>query len=71
LLRRIADEFGTAVLFVEQHVAIALEVADRAYVMNHGRVVLEGAAADLRERRDLLRASYLGDTAVAAGVAAS
>ncbi len=70
LLRRIADELGTAVLFVEQHVAIALQVADRAYVMNHGRVVLEGAAADLRERRDLLRSSYLGDVAVAAGVAA-
>jgi branched-chain amino acid transport system ATP-binding protein len=70
LLRTIASEYGTAVLFVEQHVALALEVADRAYVLNHGRVVLEGAAEDLRERRELLRSSYLGEAAVAASAAA-
>jgi branched-chain amino acid transport system ATP-binding protein len=63
VLRRIARELDTAVLFVEQHVALALEVADRAYVLNHGRVVLQGAADDLRGQRDLLRASYLGETA--------
>ncbi|HEX4033050.1 MAG TPA: ABC transporter ATP-binding protein [Solirubrobacteraceae bacterium] len=70
VLRRIASEFGTGVLFVEQHVASALEVADRAYVLNHGRIVLEGAAAELRERRELLRSSYLGESAVTAGAAA-
>jgi branched-chain amino acid transport system ATP-binding protein len=70
LLRTIASEYGTAVLFVGQHVALALEVADRAYVLNHGRVVLEGAAEDLRERRELLRSSYLGEAAVAASAAA-
>jgi branched-chain amino acid transport system ATP-binding protein len=64
VLRTIASEYGTAVLFVEQHVALALEVADRAYVLNHGRVVLEGAAAELRGRPELLRASYLGEAAV-------
>jgi branched-chain amino acid transport system ATP-binding protein len=69
VLRRVASEYGTAVLFVEQHVAIALEVADRAYVLNHGRIALEGAAADLRGRRELLRSSYLGESAVAAGAA--
>jgi branched-chain amino acid transport system ATP-binding protein len=63
LLRRIAEDFGTGVLFVEQHVAIALEVADRAYVLNHGQIVLEGRAADLRDRRDLLQSSYLGEQA--------
>ena len=50
-------------LFVEQHVALALEVADRAYVLTHGRIGLEGPAAELRERRELLAASYLGETA--------
>jgi branched-chain amino acid transport system ATP-binding protein len=69
ILRTIASEYGTGVLFVEQHVALALEVADRAYVLNHGRVVLEGTAADLRERRELLRSSYLGEAAVMASAA--
>jgi branched-chain amino acid transport system ATP-binding protein len=63
ILRRAADELGASVLFVEQHVALALEVADRAYVLAHGRIRLEGAAAELRERRELLAASYLGETA--------
>ena len=63
VLRRAADELGSSVLFVEQHVALALEVADRAYVLAHGRIGLEGPAAELRERRELLAASYLGDTA--------
>jgi branched-chain amino acid transport system ATP-binding protein len=66
ILRRVAEEIGAGVLFVEQHVSLALEVADRAYVLSHGRLVLEGRAADLRGRRDLLRSSYLGEAAVAA-----
>src|SRR5882757_7926578 len=63
VLRRAADELGSSVLFVEQHVALALDVADRAYVLTHGRIGLEGPAAELRERRELLAASYLGETA--------
>jgi branched-chain amino acid transport system ATP-binding protein len=63
ILRRAADELGASVLFVEQHVALALEVADRAYVLTHGRIGLEGPAAELRERRELLAASYLGESA--------
>jgi branched-chain amino acid transport system ATP-binding protein len=61
LVRQIADETGAGVLLVEQHIHMALEVADRAYVMNHGEVVLEGLGRDLVGRRDLLEASYLGD----------
>jgi branched-chain amino acid transport system ATP-binding protein len=63
ILRRAADELGSSVLFVEQHVALALEISDRAYVLAHGRIMLEGPAAELRERRELLAASYLGETA--------
>ena len=63
ILRRAASELGSSVLFVEQHVALALEISDRAYVLAHGRIRIEGPAAELRERRELLAASYLGETA--------
>jgi branched-chain amino acid transport system ATP-binding protein len=62
ILRRAADELGASVLFVEQHVSLALEIADRGYVLTHGRIALEGNASELRERRDLLAASYLGES---------
>jgi branched-chain amino acid transport system ATP-binding protein len=61
VLRRIAQDSGAGVLFVEQHVPLALELADRAYVMANGRVVLEGRAAELHKDRALLEASYLGE----------
>jgi branched-chain amino acid transport system ATP-binding protein len=64
VLRRIADELGTGVLFVEQHIAMALEIADRAYVLNHGDLVLSGTAEQLRGRRDLVEASYLGEAKI-------
>jgi branched-chain amino acid transport system ATP-binding protein len=63
VLRRIAEDFGTAVLFVEQHVQQALELAERAYVMVNGQIVLQGTTEELRNRRDLLEASYLGERA--------
>jgi branched-chain amino acid transport system ATP-binding protein len=63
ILRRAAASLGASVLFVEQHVALALQISDRAYILTHGRISLEGPAAELRERRELLAASYLGDTA--------
>ena len=46
-VRQINRRFGTAIILVEQNIKTALGVADRAYVMKSGRVVLEKPAADL------------------------
>ncbi|CAN5407408.1 ABC transporter ATP-binding protein [soil metagenome] len=61
VLKNIAAELGTAVLVVEQHVALAMDIAARAYVLAHGRVVLEGTTKDLRTNQQLITASYFGD----------
>jgi ABC-type branched-subunit amino acid transport system ATPase component len=59
-VRRYAQENGAGVLLVEQHVQLALQVVDRAYVLAHGQIVLHRPAADLRGDMNLLRESYLG-----------
>jgi len=65
-LFRMIDVFreqGIAVLLVEQFVESALEVADRAYVFEHGSVAHEASVEELRRDRKLISGSYLGATA--------
>jgi branched-chain amino acid transport system ATP-binding protein len=59
-LREIANRTEAAVILVEQHVHLALEIADRALVLVHGEVALEGSAASLRDDPSRLQAAYLG-----------
>ncbi|MFN7149193.1 MAG: ABC transporter ATP-binding protein [Microthrixaceae bacterium] len=60
VLRSIALELDAGVLLVEQHVALVLAVSDRAYLLDRGRVLVSGAAAELAARTDLLESGYLG-----------
>jgi branched-chain amino acid transport system ATP-binding protein len=59
-VRQLANDHGTAVLLVEQTVDLALSASDRGYVMRQGRIVMDGPADEIRERREVLEAHYLG-----------
>ncbi|MEE8397310.1 MAG: ABC transporter ATP-binding protein [bacterium] len=58
-MRAINKEEGVSMLLVEQNASLALGLADHAYLLETGRVVLSGSAADIR-KDDSVRRSYLG-----------
>jgi branched-chain amino acid transport system ATP-binding protein len=58
-IKRLNTERGLTVLIVEQNARRALEIADHGYIMEQGRIVLEGPAAQLRENPDV-KEFYLG-----------
>jgi branched-chain amino acid transport system ATP-binding protein len=59
IVRRLVQQEKLSVLLVEQNATMALEVADHGYVMETGRIVLEGSVTALRENSDI-REFYLG-----------
>lgn len=59
-MRRINLEQGVSILLVEQNAALALELADSAYLMETGRIVLSGEPKDIRNN-DAIRRIYLGE----------
>jgi branched-chain amino acid transport system ATP-binding protein len=64
LLRRLTGirrELGITILIVEQSATVALEIADYGYVMENGRIVLDGNAERLRSHPDI-QEFYLGHT---------
>jgi branched-chain amino acid transport system ATP-binding protein len=60
IMRRINQEEGVSILLVEQNASLALDLADTAYLLETGRVVLSGSAADMRNN-DAVRRAYLGE----------
>ena len=65
VLRSVAAEQGTAIILVEQHVRLALEVADRAVVLVHGNIAFACPAAELAGDLPRLERAYLGESASA------
>jgi branched-chain amino acid transport system ATP-binding protein len=59
-IQQVATATGCAVVFVEQYVSLALEVADSVTVLNRGAVVMSGSAEDVASQPELLEDSYLG-----------
>ena len=62
----VRDKFGAAVLLVEQNASLALAVAERGYLLQHGRIVASGSIGELRES-SLMRELYFGEQRAAAG----
>ena len=58
-LQAIRDQLGTTILLVEQNAAVALDIADHGYVMENGRIVLDGTPERLRGHQDV-QEFYLG-----------
>jgi len=63
VVRRIRDEQGICVLFIEQNVELSLRLADRGVVLESGRTVLSGRSAELLRSPEVKRI-FLGDFAL-------
>ena len=59
IMRRIREESGVGILLVEQNANLALELADRAYLLETGSIVTSGPAAEIRQD-EAIRRAYLG-----------
>jgi branched-chain amino acid transport system ATP-binding protein len=59
IVQRLHADLGTTILLVEQNAHLALAIADHGYIMENGRIVLEGPARELAENPDV-QEFYLG-----------
>jgi len=59
IIRRLNEELGISILLVEQNANMALKVADYGYIMENGKIVLDGTATELAQNEDV-KEFYLG-----------
>jgi len=59
IIERINKEQGTTIILVEQNASMALQIADYGYIMENGKIVMEGSSSDLKENPDI-KEFYLG-----------
>jgi len=59
IIRKLNTDFGVTILLVEQNAAMALNCAKHGYIMENGKIVLDGTAEELRENEDI-KEFYLG-----------
>lgn len=59
IIKKLNTDFGVTILLVEQNAAMALSCSKHGYIMENGKIVLDGLAADLRENEDI-KEFYLG-----------
>jgi len=59
-IKELKDRYALTVLMAEQNFTQALRIADRGYVIVHGKIVFEGRSADELNNNDLIRKLYLG-----------
>jgi branched-chain amino acid transport system ATP-binding protein len=59
VIRRVVDETGAACVMVEQHIMLALQIADTAMVLSHGDVALCGDAKELAADEARIERAYL------------
>jgi branched-chain amino acid transport system ATP-binding protein len=62
-IRRIRDEQGISILFIEQNVELALRLADRGCIMESGRAILNGPSSELLQSAEIKRI-FLGGIAL-------
>jgi len=63
VVRSVRDEYGAGVLLIDHNMALVMDVCDRVYVLDQGRMLAGGAPDEIRANLDVA-AAYLGDSAV-------
>ena len=59
-IKQLKDHYHLTVLMAEQNFTQAMRIADRGYVIVHGKIAFEGGSADELNNNDLIRQFYLG-----------